>query len=90
MRSVKSVTEVPLSKQTRTCVGDQHDRLQYSSEHETLISLANDMFGLYTWSHTVTHQNIGKCILVAVFVQPLHFKTETFMEINAFSTYAAV
>jgi DNA recombination protein Rad52 len=58
MRSVKSVTEVPFSKQTRTCVGDQHDYLQYSTEHETLISLANDMFGLYTWSHTVTHQNI--------------------------------
>jgi hypothetical protein len=90
MRSVKSVTELPLSKQTRTCTGDQHDHLQNSTEHEALISLANDMFGLYTWSHTVTHQSIGKCLMVAVFIQPLHFKTKTFMEISAYSTYAAV
>uniref|UniRef100_A0A2Z5U624 Putative DNA repair protein RAD52-like protein n=1 Tax=Reticulitermes speratus TaxID=60591 RepID=A0A2Z5U624_9NEOP len=58
MHSGKSVMELPLSKRTRTCIGDQHDRLQYSTEHEALISLANDMFGLYTWSHTVTQQNI--------------------------------
>jgi hypothetical protein len=81
--------ELPLSKQTRICLGAQHD-LQYSKEHEALISLANDMFGLYTWSHTVTHQNIGKCIIVAGFIHPLHFKTEKFMEISAFSTYRAV
>ena len=74
MRSVKSVTELPLSKQTRTCTGDQHDHLQNSTEHEALISLANDMFGLYTWSHTVTHQNIGKCIIVASFVFQFAFQ----------------
>jgi hypothetical protein len=84
MRSVKSVTELPLSKQTRTCIGHQHDHLQNNTEHEALISLANDMFGLYTWSHTVTHQNIGKCIMVAVFIQTLHFETETFMEISVY------
>jgi hypothetical protein len=76
MRSVKSVTELPLSRQTRTCIGDQHVHLQYSTEYEALISLANDKFGLYTWSHTVTHQNIGKCIMVAMFMWHLHFKTE--------------
>ena len=89
MRGVKSVTELPLSRQTRTCRGDQHDHLQNSTEHEALIKLANDMFGLYTWSHTVTHQNIGKCIMVEVFIQRLHFKTEKLMEISAYSKYAA-
>ncbi|GFG39601.1 hypothetical protein Cfor_08220, partial [Coptotermes formosanus] len=52
---------LPAFNRTRTCTGDQHDHLQYSTEQEALISLANDMFGLYTWSHNVTHQNIEKC-----------------------------
>jgi hypothetical protein len=89
MHSGKSVMELPLSKRTRTCIGDQHDRLQYSTEHEALISLANDMFGLYTWSHTVTQQNIGKCVMVAMFIHPLHFKTEVCAN-YCISTYAAV
>jgi hypothetical protein len=90
MHSGRSVMALPAFNRTRTCTGDQHDHLQYSTEQEALISLANDMFGLYTWSHNVTHQNIGKCIMVAMFIYPLHFNIEQFVQIRAFAMYAAV
>jgi recombination DNA repair RAD52 pathway protein len=65
MQSDKSVTELPITKKIRTCIGDQHDYLECGLEHEALVSLANETFGLYAWSHSVTHQNIGMCVVVA-------------------------
>lgn len=58
MQSGKSTTELPTPKRIRTCIGDQNDHLEYSPEHEALVSLANETFGLHSWSHSVTHQII--------------------------------
>jgi hypothetical protein len=67
MQSGKGITEVPTPKRIRTYIEDQQDHLEYGPEHEALVSLANETFGLYTWSHSVTHQSIGKCVVVAQF-----------------------
>jgi hypothetical protein len=78
MDNGKSITELPVPKRARTCKQGHHN-IEYSPEHEVLISLANEMFGLHEWSHTVTHQNIGKCILFSSFsyIITLYFKTGT-------------
>jgi len=66
MHIAVSMTELPVPKRSKMCIGDQHDHLEYSTEHEALVSLANDMFGLHAWSHTVTHQIIGKCTEISI------------------------
>ncbi|XP_021914710.1 DNA repair protein RAD52 homolog isoform X2 [Zootermopsis nevadensis] len=57
MNNGKSITEVSAPKREQTCIQNHH-HLEYNPEHEVLISLANEMFGPHTWSHTVTFQNI--------------------------------
>ncbi|XP_023705221.1 uncharacterized protein LOC111863274 isoform X2 [Cryptotermes secundus] len=58
MQSGKSITELSTPKRIQTHVGDQQAHLEYGPEHDALVSLANETFGLYGWSHSVTHQNI--------------------------------
>lgn len=77
MNNGKSITEVSAPKREQTCIQNHH-HLEYNPEHEVLISLANEMFGPHTWSHTVTFQNIGKCILLLPSFHHIilsHFKT---------------
>ncbi|XP_069681995.1 DNA repair protein RAD52 homolog [Periplaneta americana] len=48
----------PKPKRSRPYSGDQYHQQEYSSQFQVLISIANETFGLNSWSHSITQQHI--------------------------------